>query len=130
LQKVLEVLGRLKKGRLYLVFGCGGDRDHAKRPIMGEIASRFADFTIITSDNPRTEDPKRIIGEIQSGFTGGPYRVIEGRREAISEAIKMSRSGDVLLIAGKGHEDYQIIDDNVIPFSDREVAEGFLDVDT
>lgn len=130
LQKVLEVLGRLKKGRLHLVFGCGGDRDNAKRPIMGKIAARLADFTIITSDNPRTEDPKRIIREIEGGFTGGLYKVIEDRREAILEGIRMSREGDVLLIAGKGHEDYQIIGDNVIPFSDREVAEGFLDVDS
>ncbi|MCX8109740.1 MAG: UDP-N-acetylmuramoyl-L-alanyl-D-glutamate--2,6-diaminopimelate ligase [Syntrophorhabdaceae bacterium] len=129
LAKVLEMLNALKKGRLITIFGCGGNRDTAKRPIMGDIASRLSDFTIITSDNPRDEDPKKIIDDIIKGVHGNSYRVIENRRDAISEAIGMLKEDDCLLIAGKGHEDYQIIGSSVYHFSDREVAEEFLNVD-
>lgn len=128
LKKVLEVLNRVKKGRLILLFGCGGERDRLKRAIMGKIASLLSDFTIITSDNPRHEDPKAIIEEIREGFEGNHYRIIENRKEAIYEALKNLREKDVLLVAGKGHEDYQIIGDEIIPFSDKEVIEELLNV--
>lgn len=128
LRKVLELTDRLKKGRLILVFGCGGDRDRAKRPVMGGIASHLADFSIITSDNPRSEDPARIIADVAGGFNGTSYRTIEDRREAIAEGIGMAKESDVVLIAGKGHEDYQIIGDRTLHFSDREVAEEYLNV--
>ena len=128
LEKVLELLGRLKKGRLIVVFGCGGDRDNMKRPVMGKIASHLADYSIVTSDNPRSEQPGKIIGDITAGFNGGSFTVIEDRKEAIFRAIEMARENDVVLIAGKGHEDYQIIGDRKVHFSDREVAEESLDV--
>jgi UDP-N-acetylmuramoyl-L-alanyl-D-glutamate--2,6-diaminopimelate ligase len=128
LGNVLALLNRLKKGRLILVFGCGGDRDIAKRSIMGRIAAHLADLTIITSDNPRTEDPKNIIEDIIHGFNNKPYRAIEDRKEAIHEAIKAALDDDVVLVAGKGHEDYQLIGDRVLHFSDREVIEEFLNV--
>ena len=128
LRKVLELLSRLKKGRLIAVFGCGGDRDAAKRPQMGAIATSLADFTIITSDNPRSEEPSRIIGDITRGAGGGAFRAVEERREAIHEGIRMAGENDVVLIAGKGHEDYQIIGDRISHFSDREVAEEYLNV--
>ncbi len=128
LKKVMEMLNRLKQGRLIVIFGCGGDRDTSKRPIMGEIASRHADFTIITSDNPRSEDPKKIIEDIKTGFHGSSFKIIEDRRDAILEGITMAREKDVLLVAGKGHEDYQIIGNNIYHFSDREVIEESLNV--
>jgi UDP-N-acetylmuramoyl-L-alanyl-D-glutamate--2,6-diaminopimelate ligase len=128
LRKTLETLKRLCKGRLIALFGCGGDRDRTKRPVMGRIASDLADFTIITSDNPRSEDPLRIIEEIRQGFVGDAYRVVENRREAIGEAIGMATANDVLLVAGKVHEDYQIIGTEVHHFSDREVIEEWLHV--
>jgi UDP-N-acetylmuramoyl-L-alanyl-D-glutamate--2,6-diaminopimelate ligase len=125
---VLALLNRLKKGRLIVVFGCGGDRDIAKRSIMGSIAAHLADLTIITSDNPRTEDPKNIIEDIKKGFNNKPFRAIEDRKEAIHEAIKAAQENDVVLVAGKGHEDYQLIGDRILHFSDREVIEEFLNV--
>lgn len=128
LKNVLETLNRLKPGRLIVVFGCGGDRDKAKRPIMGNIASRLADFSIITTDNPRSEVPSEIIGEIINGFEGNHYKVVENRKEAIFEGLRISKENDVLLVAGKGHEDYQIIGQEVFHFSDKEVIEEFIDV--
>jgi len=130
LESVLSLLGRLKKGRLVVVFGCGGNRDAAKRPLMGAIATRIADEAIITSDNPRNEDPARIIGDITKGLEGKAFKIIEDRREAIFEGIRMARSGDVLLVAGKGHEDYQVIGNTTVHFSDREVIEESLHVAT
>jgi UDP-N-acetylmuramoyl-L-alanyl-D-glutamate--2,6-diaminopimelate ligase len=128
LKKVLEMLNSLKKGKLIVIFGCGGDRDREKRPIMGNIASHLADYAIITSDNPRSEDPMKIIEDIKKGFDGNAFRVVENRKDAIFEGIKTIRQNDVLLIAGKGHEDYQIIGDRIFHFSDREVVEELLDV--
>ncbi len=128
LKKVLEMLNSLKKGRLIVVFGCGGDRDRAKRPVMGNIASNYADYAIITSDNPRSEDPLKIIEDVKKGFDANSYRVVENRRDAISEGIRMAGDSDVLLIAGKGHEDYQIIGDKVYHFNDREVVEELTGV--
>jgi UDP-N-acetylmuramoyl-L-alanyl-D-glutamate--2,6-diaminopimelate ligase len=128
LRKTLETLKRLCTGRLIVLFGCGGDRDKTKRPVMGRIASDLADFTIITSDNPRREDPLTIIEEIRQGFVGDAYCIIENRREAIGEAVRMATANDVLLVAGKGHEDYQIIGTEALHFSDREVIEEWLHV--
>lgn len=128
LRKVLEMLSRLKEGRLILVFGCGGDRDKTKRPVMGEIASHLADLTIITSDNPRGEEPAAIIEDIKKGFSGNSFKAIENRRDAIYEGVRIAKENDVLLVAGKGHEDYQIIGSKVFQFSDREVIEESLNV--
>ncbi|MCX5804707.1 MAG: UDP-N-acetylmuramoyl-L-alanyl-D-glutamate--2,6-diaminopimelate ligase [Proteobacteria bacterium] len=128
LKKVLEMLNSLKKGKLTVIFGCGGDRDREKRPVMGNIASQLADYTIITSDNPRSESPMKIIEDVKKGFIGNTCRIVENRKDAIFEGIKIIRQDDILLIAGKGHEDYQIIGDKVFHFSDREVVEEFLDV--
>ncbi|MCS7280253.1 MAG: UDP-N-acetylmuramoyl-L-alanyl-D-glutamate--2,6-diaminopimelate ligase [Desulfobacterota bacterium] len=128
LKEVLETLSELKKGRLIVVFGCGGDRDKEKRPIMGRIATTIADFSIITSDNPRSEDPLLIIEEIRKGAIKDNYKIIVDRKEAIYEAVKLMNPEDVLLVAGKGHEDYQIVGDKVLHFSDREVIEEALRV--
>jgi UDP-N-acetylmuramoyl-L-alanyl-D-glutamate--2,6-diaminopimelate ligase len=123
LRNVLEMVNRLKKGRLILIFGCGGDRDKGKRPVMGETASRLADFSIITSDNPRGEEPSRIIQDVRQGFQANSFKIVEDRRSAIEEGVRMAQRDDVLVIAGKGHEDYQIIGNKTIHFSDREVVE-------
>jgi UDP-N-acetylmuramoyl-L-alanyl-D-glutamate--2,6-diaminopimelate ligase len=128
LRKVLEILNRLKRGRLIVVFGCGGDRDRAKRPMMGRIASEMAEFTIVTSDNPRSENPETIINEIETGLVGAQYKIERDRRKAILEAIAMAQVDDLVLIAGKGHENYQIIGSTSLYFSDREVAEEALRV--
>jgi UDP-N-acetylmuramoyl-L-alanyl-D-glutamate--2,6-diaminopimelate ligase len=121
---VLRGARPLAAGRLIVVFGCGGDRDRAKRPLMGEAATSEADLTIVTSDNPRTEDPLAIIGEIVPGAEtgGGPYVVEPDRRVAIRRAIEGAGTGDVVVIAGKGHETVQEIDDDTVPFDDRKVA--------
>ena len=128
LNNVLALLNHLKKGRLIVVFGCGGDRDITKRPVMGGIATDHADLAIITSDNPRSEDPLRIIEDIKKGINGKPHKVIENRKDAIFEAVRLAGENDVLLVAGKGHEDYQIIGNNRYHFSDREVIEEALSV--
>jgi len=128
LRKTMETLNRLRSGRLIVVFGCGGDRDRTKRPIMGRIASELADFAIITSDNPRREDPMSIIGEIRSGIATSAFRIVEDRRSAIGEALSMAKEHDVVLVAGKGHEDYQIVGNVTHPFSDIAVVEEYLRV--
>jgi len=131
LERVLLALRGLSKGRIITVFGCGGDRDKTKRPRMGEISGRYSDLTIITSDNPRSEDPLAIIAEIEEGIKGlgmqrsrgdseRGYLVVPDRREAIVTGIQLSKKGDVLLIAGKGHENYQIIGERRTHFDDRE----------
>jgi UDP-N-acetylmuramoyl-L-alanyl-D-glutamate--2,6-diaminopimelate ligase len=111
-------------GRVITVFGCGGDRDRTKRAPMGEIAGRLSDFVIVTSDNPRSEDPESILSEIEPGLklSGLEYLKIQDRREAIFRAIQEARAGDLVLIAGKGHETYQIIGTKRTHFDDREVA--------
>ena len=114
-----------KKGRLICVFGCGGDRDPGKRPMMGAAASRLADHVIVTSDNPRTEKPQAIIEEILRGVRG-PVEAIEERQVAIFAAIHQARRGDVVLLAGKGHETYQEIAGVRHPFNDAEVARSAL----
>jgi UDP-N-acetylmuramoyl-L-alanyl-D-glutamate--2,6-diaminopimelate ligase len=135
LAAVLEALRKLNPARIICVFGCGGDRDRGKRPIMGEIAARLADVPLLTSDNPRTEDPLKIIAEVESGLIQaglqrgaehGGYLVEPDRRAAIAMALSMAQAGDMVLIAGKGHEDYQIIGKQKFHFDDREVVRDFL----
>jgi UDP-N-acetylmuramoyl-L-alanyl-D-glutamate--2,6-diaminopimelate ligase len=121
--------GELERGRVLCVFGAGGDRDRGKRPLMGEIAVRLADVAIITSDNPRSEDPERIIAEIMDGVVAGAHvRSLADRRAAIVEAISCARRGDVVVIAGKGHEQGQeFADGRKLPFDDVAVARAALD---
>ncbi len=128
LEKVLSTLVPLKRGRLITVFGCGGNRDRAKRPKMGAVAARFSDHVVITSDNPRYEDPGDIIREIVGGITPNykEFSIAEDRREAIREALSRAKRGDIVLLAGKGHERYQIVKDEKMPFSDTETAAEFL----
>ena len=144
LRNLLETARPLARGRLVTVFGCGGDRDRTKRPLMGAVAGRLSDVIVITSDNPRGEDPARIIEEIQRGLTPDTRRApapagrsdrnaaeqrlltIADRREAIGRAIELARAGDLVLIAGKGHEKYQVIGDRVLPFDDVAVAREAL----
>lgn len=118
IEKVLMSLKQYTCGKLIIVFGCGGDRDKEKRPKMGAIASRLADFTIITSDNPRKESPKSIIGDIEKGMNNSYYKVIEDRREAIRYAMSAKKKNDILIVTGKGHEEHQIIGDKTIEFDD------------
>jgi UDP-N-acetylmuramoyl-L-alanyl-D-glutamate--2,6-diaminopimelate ligase len=125
LENVLKALRPFTQNRLICVFGCGGDRDRTKRPIMGEIAHRLADVVYLTSDNPRTEDPAQILADIGAGMHSYPnaVQVIIDRRTCIHEAISHAQAGDTVLLAGKGHEDYQIIGTTKIPFDDRHEAE-------
>jgi UDP-N-acetylmuramoyl-L-alanyl-D-glutamate--2,6-diaminopimelate ligase len=133
-----------KEGKLITVFGCGGDRDRTKRPLMGEVAGRYSDLTILTSDNPRTEDPVAIMEEAEKGFQSIPleewhageseewrskkgYLKVLDRREAIRTAIRLAQPLDTVLIAGKGHEDYQIIGKKKVPFDDRREARRALE---
>jgi len=128
LEKALEALRPHCRGRLILVFGCPGERDRTKRPRMGEVAARLADLTILTTDEPRSEDPSDIIREIEAGVKassrreGRDYLVLPDRREALAEALGRARTGDVVLLAGKGHEDCIIYADRRIPWSDKQVA--------
>jgi UDP-N-acetylmuramoyl-L-alanyl-D-glutamate--2,6-diaminopimelate ligase len=127
LQAVKSLVGvHANSPKIWTVFGCGGDRDKGKRPQMAQIAEKLSDFVIVTSDNPRTENPQSILNEIQSGFVGKKYLVEPDRSQAIAMAIEKALSGDVVLIAGKGHEDYQIIGTEKIRFSDYEEAEKYL----
>ena len=129
LKNLLETVNQIKKGKVILVFGAGGDRDKSKRPRMGAVAGKLSDFSIITSDNPRNEDPIKIIEDIEEGFRkvgSRNYMIIPDRREAIHKAISMAKENDWVLIAGKGHENYQIIKDKIIPFNDKKVALEFL----
>ena len=132
LRNLLETARPLARGRLITLFGCGGDRDRTKRPLMGAVASRLSDVLVITSDNPRHEDPDRIIEEIQRGITAdtrredAPTFAIADRRAAIAKAIEAARPGDMVLIAGKGHEKYQILGDEHVPFDDVAVARELL----
>jgi UDP-N-acetylmuramoyl-L-alanyl-D-glutamate--2,6-diaminopimelate ligase len=139
LQRSLHLLRELTHGRLVVVFGCGGDRDRAKRPVMGRAAAALGDVVVVTSDNPRTEKPKQILAEIESGIrlggmapvgegeSGRGYVVIENRRRAIAHAIELAAEGDVVLIAGKGHETYQILGNERFDFDDRIEARRCLE---
>jgi UDP-N-acetylmuramoyl-L-alanyl-D-glutamate--2,6-diaminopimelate ligase len=139
LKNLLETARPLAAGRVVTVFGCGGDRDRTKRPLMGAVAAKLSDLVIVTSDNPRSEEPERILEEIRRGIVmpadrmapkgqqrGTPSLAIVDRREAIEKAIKDARPGDLVLIAGKGHEKYQVIGDRTVPFDDVEVARSAL----
>ena len=128
LSNILRTVRGFAKGRVVLVFGCGGDRDRDKRPIMGTIAGRLADYVYVTSDNPRTEQPMDIIGNITAGMknTKAAYEVIENRREAIKAAVQNAKTGDVIILAGKGHETYQIIGTEKLHFDEREVLADIL----
>ncbi len=129
LQSILQAVKTYTKGRVIVVFGCGGDRDKGKRPLMGEIAGRIADYTIITSDNPRTEKPEAIIRDIEEGIskTKGKYEVIVDRNFAIEKAIKMANKKDIIILAGKGHETYQEIDGVKYPYNEREIIKEIID---
>jgi UDP-N-acetylmuramoyl-L-alanyl-D-glutamate--2,6-diaminopimelate ligase len=130
LENVLRTARELTHGQVITVFGCGGDRDHGKRPLMGKIAGELADLAILTSDNPRSEDPLEIIRQIEAGISAVPdarYEAVSDRREAIGRALDCARPGDFVVIAGKGHETYQIIGDQVLEFDDYQVARELLD---
>ena len=129
LENILRTVREFCRGRLILVFGCGGDRDKGKRPMMGEIAGRLADYSILTSDNPRFEDPMAILAAIEAGIrpTGAKYEVIENRREAIRQAMEMAVGGDIIVLAGKGHETYQDIKGVKHPFDEKRVVSELLE---
>jgi UDP-N-acetylmuramoyl-L-alanyl-D-glutamate--2,6-diaminopimelate ligase len=122
LRNVLKTLRELEPHRLIVVFGCGGNRDREKRPLMGEIVDRHADYAIVTSDNPRKEDPNAIIVEIEKGFRSSRYEKMVDRTQAIDRAITLAQPRDIVLIAGKGHENYQEFADHTVPFDDIQVA--------
>jgi UDP-N-acetylmuramoyl-L-alanyl-D-glutamate--2,6-diaminopimelate ligase len=113
---------------LILVFGCGGDRDKTKRGLMGEIASIYADYVIVTSDNPRTENPQEIINDIVKGIPNGLFKgkIIENRAEAIKFALSFAEKDDIIVLAGKGHETYQIVGKQKFPFDEREIVKTAL----
>ena len=129
LQNILQAAKSYTRGKVISVFGCGGDRDSGKRPIMGEISGKVADYTIITSDNPRTEDPQKIVDQIEEGIkkTKGKYEVIVDRIEAIEKAIKMATKRDIIILAGKGHEPYQEINGVKYPFDERIIVNEIIE---
>ncbi|HJU64336.1 MAG TPA: UDP-N-acetylmuramoyl-L-alanyl-D-glutamate--2,6-diaminopimelate ligase [Gemmatimonadaceae bacterium] len=122
LERALRAIRPFARRKLTVVFGCGGDRDRGKRPVMGAIAAKLADYAILTSDNPRTEDPERILDEIEEGMNGSRHERVEDRRSAIARAIELSGPDDIVLLAGKGHETYQIRGDTRYPFDEREIV--------
>ncbi len=128
LQNVLEAARELVEGRLMVVFGCGGERDRTKRPVMGEIAGRLSDLAVLTSDNPRSEDPILIMNDVLVGLqrTGRRYIAEVDREVAVRKALAEAREGDIVVLAGKGHETYQVLKDKTLPFDDREVARQAL----
>ena len=128
LQNILQAAKSYTRGRVMSVFGCGGDRDSGKRPIMGEISGKIADYTIITSDNPRTEEPQKIVDQIEEGIkkTKGKYEVVVDRTEAIRNAIKMANKRDIIILAGKGHEPYQEINGVKYPFDERIIVRDII----
>ena len=128
LRNVLSTARELTRKRLIVVFGCGGERDRAKRPLMGEAAGSLSDLAVLTSDNPRSEDPLLIMNDALVGLqkAGKPYWAEVDRETAIRKAMEEAREGDVVVLAGKGHETYQILKDQTIPFDDRDVARRVL----
>ena len=127
LERALTTLRPLTRGRIIAVFGCGGDRDRGKRPLMGEVAARCADLPIVTSDNPRTENPEAILDDIESGMGLTPRRRVADRMEAIRIALDEGRAGDTILLAGKGHETYQVLGTEKVPFDEREIVARLLE---
>lgn len=133
LRNLLQTVRELCRGRVITIFGCGGDRDRGKRPLMGQAAAELSDRVIVTSDNPRTEDPRAILAEILTGIgeEKRPFvEVIEDRREAITKGVREAQAGDIVVVAGKGHEDYQILGEKRIHFDDREEVRRILAQDT
>ena len=128
LDNVLKALRAVSKTKIIVVFGCGGDRDRGKRPKMGKVACELADYAIITSDNPRSEAPQAIINDVTVGFTKTNFEICVDRREAIGRALKKAGKGNIVLLAGKGHEDYQVLKDKTIPFDERAIVKEFLNV--
>ena len=128
LQNILSAVKSYTRGKVISVFGCGGDRDKGKRPVMGEISGRIADFTFITTDNPRTENPEQIIKDIEDGIkkSKGNYKIVVDRTEAIKEAIKMANKIDIIVLAGKGHETYQEINGEKIPYDERKIIKEII----
>ena len=128
LENILRTVREFCRGRIILVFGCGGDRDKGKRPIMGRIAGKLADYSILTSDNPRFEDPDAILKAIESGIreTGAPYEIVENRKEAIRQALETAAGGDIVILAGKGHETYQDIQGEKRPFDEKVIVTELL----
>ena len=126
LESTLKTVRGFARGRIVCVFGCGGNRDNLKRPIMGEIAERLADLAIVTSDNPRFEEPMEIIGQILAGMKKDNHVVIENRRDAIRYALEHAQKDDVIVLAGKGHEDYQEIRGVKHPFDEKVIVEELL----
>ncbi len=126
LERALDAVRPFTTGRLIVVFGCGGDRDRGKRPEMGHIAQEKADVAIATSDNPRTEDPERILDDVEAGMIAGRHERIEDRREAIARAVHMAADGDVVVLAGKGHETYQIRGTVKYPFDERDIVREII----
>jgi UDP-N-acetylmuramoyl-L-alanyl-D-glutamate--2,6-diaminopimelate ligase len=124
IENVLQAVKKYAQGRVIIVFGCGGDRDRDKRPKMGAIASRLADLVVITSDNPRSETPEQIINDIMQGVVGGNHKIIEDRSAAIQYAIGAKEEEDVVVVAGKGHEEYQIVNEESFKFNDAEVIKA------
>ena len=122
LERALATLRPLTRGRLIVVFGCGGDRDRGKRPLMGRIAAELADLAVVTSDNPRTEDPGSIIDDVEQGMGDIPHRRVVDRLEAIQQAVAEARAGDTVLLAGKGHETYQVVGTEKVSFDEREIV--------
>lgn len=126
LENVLKTIKHVSPAKIILVFGCGGDRDRTKRPLMGKIAGQWADVVIVTSDNPRSEDPESIIHEILPGFEKKNYIVLVNRKEAIERAVGMAKAGDIVLLAGKGHENYQIFKGEKIDFDEKQIVNNVL----
>ncbi len=128
-EKALQAARLHCAGKLWCVFGCGGDRDKGKRPLMGAIAEEFADVVVVTDDNPRTEEPRAIINDILAGMLDAGYaKVMEGRAEAVTCAVMQAKENDVVLVAGKGHEDYQIVGNQRLDYSDRVTVARLLGV--
>jgi UDP-N-acetylmuramoyl-L-alanyl-D-glutamate--2,6-diaminopimelate ligase len=128
LAQALQVLRRHCGGRLSVVFGCGGDRDRGKRPLMGAAAARYADQIVLTDDNPRSEDPQQILADIKAGTGAAAVTVVPDRRAAIAQALTQATAGDVVLVAGKGHETTQITGNVTRHFSDQQVVREILGV--
>jgi UDP-N-acetylmuramoyl-L-alanyl-D-glutamate--2,6-diaminopimelate ligase len=126
LEHVLSTLRLYTRGRIIAVFGCGGDRDKGKRPLMGQAVSRQADFAVVTSDNPRRESPPAIIKDIEAGMAPGRYEVVEDRRDAIARALALRQPDDIVIVCGKGHEEEQIFKDRTIEFDDMKVVQELM----
>ena len=128
LQNILSAVKSYTRGRVISVFGCGGDRDPGKRPLMGQISGNIADFTIISSDNPRTEEPEKIVKQIEEGIikTKGKYVTIVDRTDAIKHAIEIANKNDIIVLAGKGHETYQEINKEKYPYDERKIVRKII----